>query len=225
GVTDIPYEKGFFFLRTIEEAIGRDKFDEFLKGYFNKFAFKSIDLAEFEKELNQQIIKGDSSLKKKINAYAWIYQPGLPLNFEAPISTRFSEIDKVQKKLSANGIAGLKSKISTTNEKLYFIKTLPQNIEATKLSEIDREFNFTNSGNSEIQCAWYTLAVKRNYKPAYSKIEEFLINVGRRKLILPIYKELLTTTEGKQRAKVIYNKARPNYHSVAYTTVDEMIKQ
>src|SRR5690606_24157755 len=33
GMTDIAYEKGFNFLRVIEEEVGREKFDSFLKGY------------------------------------------------------------------------------------------------------------------------------------------------------------------------------------------------
>jgi len=224
GVTDIAYEKGFFFLKSIEEAIGRAQFDNFLKAYFNKYAFKSMSLSEFENELETQIIKGDTALKSKINAYGWIYQPGLPKNFKAPVSEKFIQIDELQKNLSVPAIAGLTSKISSTNEKVYFIKTLPQQLSQDKLEAIDKEFDFTHSGNAELQCAWYTLAVKNNYAAAYSKIEEFLIAVGRRKFILPIYKELLATPEGKQKAIEIYKKARPNYHFVAYNTVDDMMK-
>lgn len=224
GVTDIAYEKGFFFLKNIEETIGREQFDVFLKAYFEKYAFKSISLSEFENELDHQIIKKDTALRSKINAYGWIYQPGLPKNFRIPVSENFTQIDELQKNLTINHITGLKSKIRSTNEKLYFIKTLPQELINEKLVAIDKEFDVTNSGNAELQCAWYTLAVKNNYTPAYPQIEEFLINVGRRKFILPIYKELMASTEGKKRAVEIYKKARPNYHSVAYNTVDDMMK-
>jgi leukotriene-A4 hydrolase len=51
-----------------------------------------------------------------------------------------------------------------------------------------------------------------------------LINVGRRKFLTPIYKALIKTPEGKKMAKDIYKEARPNYHSVAYNTLDEMLK-
>ncbi|NNF02651.1 MAG: hypothetical protein HKN22_08190 [Bacteroidia bacterium] len=39
GLTDIAYEKGRFFLKTVETAVGREKFDAFLNKYFNEFAF------------------------------------------------------------------------------------------------------------------------------------------------------------------------------------------
>ena len=38
GVTAIPYEKGYFFLKTIENAVGREKFDAFI----NSFRFSEL---------------------------------------------------------------------------------------------------------------------------------------------------------------------------------------
>jgi len=47
AMTDIAYEKGYFFLRMLEENIGRDKMDEFLKKYFNDHKFQTIVTEEF----------------------------------------------------------------------------------------------------------------------------------------------------------------------------------
>jgi hypothetical protein len=38
------------------------------------------------------------------------------------------------------------------------------------------------------------------------------MTVGRRKFVVPLYKELIKTPEGKTWAKAIYEKARGNYH-------------
>ena len=40
GVTSIPYNKGYFFLRLMEESVGREAFDKFLKNYFEENKFK-----------------------------------------------------------------------------------------------------------------------------------------------------------------------------------------
>lgn len=225
GVSDIAYEKGYFFLKNIEKAIGREKFDAFLNTYFNKYAFKSITIDKFLNELNTYIIKEDTVLKNEINSYAWVYQPGLPKSFSPPTSEKFITIDSLQKSwLSTGNIKGLKNNITSTNQKLYFINTLPSSITLEQMNMLDEEFGFTKSSNAELQCAWFTLAVKKNYKPAYPAMENFLINVGRRKFLTPIYKALIQTPEGKVLAKNIYAKARPNYHSVAYHTLDEMLK-
>jgi len=225
GVTDIAYEKGFFFLKSIEDAVGREKFDTFLKEYFNSHAFTSMGNDDFLAYLNDKLIKNDEALKNKINSYAWVYQPGLPKEFIPPVSKNFHKIDSLQKHLMANqNPKGLNKEIKSTNEKLYFIRTIPTPADLKLITAIDQEFGFTNSGNSEIQCAWYTLAINKNYIVAYPAMKNFLINVGRRKFLSPIYKALIKTPEGKKMAKDIYKEARPNYHSVAYNTLDEMLK-
>ena len=85
-----------------------------------------------------------------------------------------------------------------------------------------KEFNFTNSGNAE--SALYTLAIHNLYIPAKRNIEKFLTSVGRRKFLRPLYKEMIKTPEGKKWARGVYLKARANYHPVAYTTIEEILK-
>ena len=225
GVTAIPYEKGYFFLKTIENAVGREKFDAFINHYFSANAFTSMTTDKFLDILNSQVIKDDEVLKKKINSYAWVYQPGLPKDFIAPLSSTFAKIDAEQKLWrTQKSVTGLSKKLVSTDEKLYFIRTLPSDIHIPEMELIDQEFNFTNSGNAEIESEWFTLSGQKGYKAAYGNMQNFLVSVGRRKFILPIYKALIKTPEGKKLAKEIYKQARPNYHSVAYHTVDELLK-
>ena len=225
AMTDIAYEKGYFFLKHIENTVGREKFDAFLNNYFSANAFKSMTIDQFLAELNTKLIKGDEGLKKQINSYAWVYQPGLPKDFTSPVSAEFSKIDSLQKVWqSANNPKGLSKEINSTNEKLYFINTLPAQLSIDKMNALDKEFSFTDSHNAEIQGAWYIQAVKSNYQKAYPAMKEFLINVGRRKFLMPIYKELSKTPEGKKLAQSIYQEARPNYHSVAYNSIDALLK-
>lgn len=224
GVSDIAYEKGAIFIKHIENTVGKETFDEFLRGYFAKHAFHSVTTEQFLADLNKNLIKGNEDLAKEINADEWIYKPGLPAH-TAPVSANFVKIDSIINawKIKKN-VDGLKSKITSTNQILYFISHIPAIITTDDMAKMDKEFGFTNSGNAEIQCAWYTLAVREKYEPAYPNTEKFLISVGRRKFILPIYKELIKSPEGKTWAQKIYKKARPNYHSVAFNTVDELLK-
>jgi len=52
---------------------------------------------------------------------------------------------------------------------------------------------------------------------------KYLENIGRRKLIVPLYKELATSEEGKQWAVDVYKKARPGYHGLAQGTIDKVL--
>ena len=225
GVSDIAYEKGALFIKHIENTVGKKKFDEFLRGYFAKHSFHSVSTEQFLADLDSNLVKGDEKLAKEINANEWVYKPGLPVH-TIPTSASFVKIDSIINNWKADkNVAGLKGKITSTNQTLYFIKHLPEDIKTDDMAKLDSEFGFTKSGNAEIQGAWYTLAVKEKYQPAYPNTEQFLISVGRRKFILPIYKELIKTPEGKAWAQKIYAKARPNYHSVAFNTVDELLKK
>jgi hypothetical protein len=225
GVSDIAYEKGALFIKHIENTVGKEAFDEFLNGYFVKHSFQSVTTEQFLADLNTYLIKGNEKLAKEINAEQWIYHANLPAHAKH-ISANFTAIDSIIStwKLKKS-VEGLKSKITTTNQLLYFITHIPDVVTTEDMAKMDKEFGFTKSGNAEIQCAWYTRSVKEKYEPAYQETEKFLISVGRRKFLMPIYKELIKSPEGKAWAKKIYAKARPNYHSVAFNTIDELLKK
>lgn len=224
GVSDIAYEKGYSLLRTIEEAVGREKFDIFLRGYFDSHAFKSVTTEEFLAYLEANLIKGDKALQAMINIDSWVYQPGLPTNSPPVSSEKFTSLDSLISQWQKSGDISVFNQKLSTNEALYLISHLPANVTLEQMADFDKTFNFTASGNSEIQAAWYTLAVRMKYTPAYSNIETFLTEVGRRKFLMPLYKEMIKTPDGKEWAKRIYSKARPNYHSVAYVSIDEILK-
>jgi leukotriene-A4 hydrolase len=224
GVSDIAYEKGYSFIRTIEEAVGREKFDHFLRGYFDSHAFKSVTTEEFLAHLDSNLIKGDKAIRDKIDIDAWVYQAGLPTNSPEVGSEKFKSLDHQLKSWQNSGNISVFNKPLSTNESLYLISHLPENVTIKQMESLDKIYSFTQSGNSEIQAAWYTLAVRKSYQPAYKHIEIFLTQVGRRKFLMPLYKEMAKTPEGKEWAKRIYAKARPNYHSVAYNSIDEVLR-
>ena len=91
------------------------------------------------------------------------------------------------------------------------------------MPRLEREFHFSDSGNSEILHQWLLMAVQTGYQPAYPKVEQFLKSVGRRKYLKPIYSELMKTPEGAARARAIYAEARPTYHPIAQTTIDGIV--
>ena len=225
GVTEIAYEKGYSFLKSIENAVGRVKMDDFLKKYFTSHAFQSVTTEQFLAYLQANLLANNSTIKDSINTNSWVYEAGLPTKVPAIGSEKFQEIDSILINWKTTKITtGISPKLKSTNELLYFIGHLPKSLSLSEMESLDKEFRLTQSGNAEIQAAWYTVAIRNKYQAAYSKIEQFLINVGRRKFLTPLYKEMIKTQDGKVWAKKIYAQARPNYHSVAYNTIDELVK-
>jgi leukotriene-A4 hydrolase len=226
GVTDIAYNKGYFFLRSIEEKHGRDKFDAFLKQYFTENSFKTIDtdgFISYIKDFYKQ--KFNIALEDQI-FNSWIFSEGLPADCPKPKSDRFKKIDEVIASWkSGNDLKKVNTKVWSTHEWLHFIKNLPDTLSQKEMTALDNFGNFTRSGNAEIIAAWSVVAIHNNYEKMYPAIESFLITTGRRKFLSPIYNEMIKSPEGKERAKAIYQKARPNYHFVATNTFDKLINQ
>ena len=224
GLSDIPYEKGYAFLQTIEAAVGRKQFDTFLSNYFNDHAFQSINTEAFVAYINKNLIKGDKVLADKIKLNDWIYKPGIPSNIITPVSEDFNAIDAIQKTWRKTGVKGLSQKIKSTNEKQHFIDYLPNDLTVQEMTEIDKECNFTNGGNFVVKRQWFIIAIQHQYRVAYPAIENFLTSYSRTYSLTPLYKEMIKTPEGKVWAKQIYAKAKSGYHATTVVALEKILK-
>lgn len=226
GVTDIAYNKGYFFLRLLEEKYGREKFDQFLKDYFSNNAFRVMDTDGFMKYVSSYYEKQFQVTVDPTLYTEWIFTTGLPASCPQPQSNRFAQVDAALMQWKENkSLDTAQTNTWSTHEWLHFIKNLPQQLSAAQLSALDKAYGFTASGNAEITAAWLPVAIRNQYAVADAKLELFLINTGRRKFLSPLYQELIKTPEGKARAKTIYAKARPNYHFVAMATFDKLLQE
>ena len=224
GISMIPYVKGYAFLRVIENAVGREKFDVFIKNYFDAHAFKSITTDDFIKYFNENLIKGDKALADKIKLEDWIFKPGIPSNITPVSSPDFDAIDKIQKSWRETGIKGLSEKIKTTTEKQHFIDHLPTDITPKEMEELDKEFNFTKGGNFIIKRQWFVQAIRHQYKAANPAIEQFLIGSSRTGSVMMLYKEMVKSPEGKVWANQIFNKAKSGYHATTIQDIKGTLK-
>ncbi|MBT8326181.1 MAG: M1 family metallopeptidase [Bacteroidia bacterium] len=224
GLTDVAYEKGRFFLQTVEATVGRERFDKFLKQYFTTNAFKPMNTKRFIGYLKDNLLQDPEELKK-VRIDEWVYGPGIPSNVPEIYS---QELDRVELAISQfNNKRKTASELNTANYTthhwLYFLRGL-KNLELYKMNDLDNTFNFTKTGNSEIACDWFKHCIDTDYKEAFPALEVFLISVGRRKFLQPLYEKLAETEENRDWAKAVYEKARPGYHSVSYNTIDEILK-
>ena len=226
GVTDIAYNKGYFLLRLFEETFGREQWDVFLMKYFNDNAFSTMTTEQFLKHLDAKFnVRSDKALAAKLRVDEWIYRPGLPDNCPKPQSMEFEKVSaQLSSFLNGTPATTLVTEGWTTHHWLYFLRNIPDSIRLEKVIELDYAFNFTRSGNSEILCEWFQRCIKTDYETAFGPMRGYLMNVGRRKLVKPIYTALARTEKGKAWAKQVYEKARPGYHSVTYNTIDGILK-
>ena len=222
----IVYDKGALFLVLLEKTFGREKWDPFLRGYFDKFAFQTMTSEGFVKYLRENLIKGDKELEEKLKIDQWVYGPGLPDNAPVPQSDEFAKVEaQIANWTGGTPAAKLDTNGWTTHHWLHFLRNLPKELSTAQLQDLDNAFKFTQSGNSEIACLWLEHAVNNNYTPAYDRLDDYLSQIGRRKLVLPLYTALAKTPEGLERARKIYATARAGYHPVTYATIDQILKK
>lgn len=225
GVTDIAYNKGYFFLRSIEEKFGRSRFDSFLKDYFAENAFRAMDTVTFIQYIQQYYQQNFQVTLTPALFDTWIFSAGLPEDCPMPNSSHFSKVQEalVRWKKTLELDASVAAQWST-HEWLYFLNNLPPLLTQTEMSSLDAIGSFTHSGNAEIASAWFTHAIRHRYTEAYPQLESFLMSTGRRKFLTPLYQELIKTDEGRTFAEAVYTKARPTYHFVASHTFDKLFK-
>ena len=228
GLTAIAYDKGYFFLRLMEETVGREKWDAFLKDYFTSNSFKTMTTKKFINILQTKLFDAYQIEVSPELYEEWIYKPGLPDNCPTPVSDKFENVDKALATWQANQSkeelqASYNSDNWSTHEWLRFVRGLPDSLSMEQMKNLDEAFGFTNTGNSEIFDVWGILVIANKYEPAYPQLESFLVNTGRRKFLMPLYKEFVKTPEGTEMAKAIYVKARPNYHFVANSSIDTLL--
>ena len=226
GMTAIAYVKGALFLQTIEEKVGRPKFDEFIKRYFSEHRFQTLTTETFVSYINYFLF---DPLKTEFNTTAWIYEKGIPENAKSISSNKFDKIKEFVDTIDSSSLAvdlQLDSMGWSTQEWMHFIRLMPNSGQFGLMKSIDDMHDLKACGNSEIMAEWYIKAIRNGYLTEAVKLDmtSFLVNVGRRKFLEPIYTALAETTNGKAFAQEVYSKARSNYHSISYNTIDEILK-
>ena len=223
GLTEIAYEKGNCFLLKIEEVVGRIRMDAFIQDYFKTYAFQSMNTENFILYLKQALLQSDASFAEQINLEAWIYAPGIPADAPVLLSEKFIAVDQQLAYWHAGtSPSDLTTDHWSTQEWLYFLNKIGGNISLDQLAALDEAFNFTSSNNAEIAATWFKMGIPLGYVAIEKNLEEFLVSVGRRKFVLPLFQALLQ--KSPEKAKIIYVKARPNYHAVSTSSLDKLLR-
>ena len=227
GMTQVPYEKGALFLRSLEEAVGRDRFDQFLRAYFDRFAFQSITTNDFLSQLQTHLLDdpgGPASVDHQV-VTQWIDEPGLPATAPQPQSDALTLVEQAARDwLQGQTLAEeLPTSLWSTHEWLHFLTILPVQLTQSQLEDLDGAFSLTDTGNAEIAHAWLLIAIRNEYAAADARLRTYLTEIGRRKLIRPLYEALATSPSGRERALAIYREARPGYHPISTDTIDKLL--
>jgi len=229
GPSTVPYEKGSLLLRLIEQAVGRERFDAFLRGYFDHFAFTSMDTPTFLDHLRRELLEPAGITSADLRLEEWVHGPGVPDNAPHFASDAFDVVDaQLDALATGTAAAALATDGWVSHQWVHFVRGLPRDLAADRLAEVDAAFGFSRSGNIEVATAWLELAIESRFvfeDPTQDRaMEEFLTRHGRALYVKRVYTRLAGSARGLERAREIYGVARPTYHSVTQSVVDRIVR-
>ncbi|MDQ3263613.1 MAG: M1 family metallopeptidase [Myxococcota bacterium] len=214
--SQVPYEKGYLFLRTLEEQVGREAFSGFLQKYLRRYRFQSLTTEEFLEFAGRELPPGTL---EAVNAEAWVNGAGVPDNAPRPRSARLEQIEKL-----AGGDPGAAAARFGPTEWQLFLESVPRPASAAFLEKLDAEHHLTSSTNYEVLVAWLVLATRSGYAPALERVGQVLRGVGRMKYLKPLYQALASRAETRELARSTFEAAFDTYHPIAKQVVESLLR-
>jgi leukotriene-A4 hydrolase len=215
--SEIPYEKGYLFLRALEEAVGRPAFTDFLRRYVEVFKFQSITTDDFLAFATKEL----PGALEKLDAKNWVDGPGVPANAPQPHSARLEALDA---QVAKGGVPDEKLAAGwTPAEWQLYLASLASPVSKATLDAIDARWKLSDSGNYEVLVTWLERRVEAGDQSAWPRVQEVLSRVGRMKYLKPLYSALAKTESGKDFARGCFDKLRAQYHPIAQQVVEGML--
>jgi hypothetical protein len=214
----VPYEKGYLFLRALEEVAGREKFDTFLRAYVTNFRFKSITSEDFLRLLEATL----PGIAAKAGAEQWLHGEGIPENAPRPRSKRLDELRALAEAGTAPGAE--EARRWKPLEWVLYLEAAPHPARAGLCEELDGRFQLTLSGNYEVLVSWLQLAIRSGHAPALPRAEEVLGLVGRMKYLKPLYRALAQRPELRALARRCFDRFRERYHPIAKQVIENVLR-
>jgi leukotriene-A4 hydrolase len=218
-------EKAGLLFAYLDGKFGRERFDPFLKAYFDHFSLKSVTTDQFLSYLKDNLLERYPGVVSPAQVTAWVMSPGIPADAPFPASNGLESVDAARSAWLAGRLAAknLDTRGWLTPQWTYFLDHVPAPLRKDQLADLDQAFAFTRTANAEIAADWLVLVIRSSYQPGYTRLEQYLQTTGRQSLIEPLYVELMKTPAGATLAKRVYALAKPAYSARTAAALDAIV--
>ncbi len=217
ALSRVPYEKGYLFLRALEEAAGRDAFTRWLRSYLQAFRFGAVTTDDFTAHLEAAL----PGLLERVEAPRWIDGEGLPDTAPRPRSARLDAIEQLAGALPAEAAW---RRWSPLEWRLY-LESVPRPAPAALCAALDERLGLTASTNHEVLVAWLVLALSSGYHRVVPRVEEVLGAIGRMKFLRQLYLALARDERTRPIARRTFERFAPSYHPIARQVVEAVLRE
>ncbi len=225
NVTDVPYERGALFLAYLEAKFGRETFDAFLRRWFDAHAFKSVTTPQFLDFLQRELLAKQPGVVSDAQINAWLRSPTMPEDTVWPQSEAFARVDETRALFLSARIPAAALDVSgwSTRQWQYFLDGMPDQLDAPQLAALDAAFDLSTGRNAAIASRWFCVVARNAYTPAYPAMEQHLSSIGRMLLIVPVYRALVKTDDGRALAQRIFSASRAGLHPIAQDAIARVL--
>ena len=213
--SQVPYEKGYLFLRTLEEAAGRDAFTRWLRSYLQAFRFGAITTDDFTAHLEGEL----PGLLEQVEAPRWLDREGVPENAARPRSARLEAIERL-----AGAPPGDAARAWTPTEWQLYLESVPRPAAPELCAALDAQ-GLTASTNYEVLVSWLVLALASGHHGVVPRVEEVLGAVGRMKYLRPLYRALAADERTRDLARRTFERCAAGYHPIARQVVEGVLRE
>ena len=214
--SQVPYEKGYLFLRALEDAVGRPAFDRFLKRYMEAFRFQSVTTEELLELVRTEL----PGALEAVDAPRWIDGEGVPPGAPVARSSRLEQLEALRTQVPPPAARGW-----SPWEWQVYLNHLPRPAPAELVTSLDERFHLTQAPNPEVLVAWLTVAIRSGHAPAVRRAEDLLGEVGRMKYLKPLYAALIAGPGTRPLAEACARRYRKRYHVIAAAGVEALLRK
>jgi len=219
--SSIPYEIGARLVAALEREVGEDRFLRFIREYMDAFRFTSITTEQFCGFVESKL----PSALAAVEAHAYLDKPGLPETAPEFRSVQLDTLTVLAESWLEGGRPSERQIASWKPSELQvYLQKLPRKLSPKDCAWLDEHFKLMGRGNHEILVEWLTLAAAADYEPAFPRLREVLMRVGRMKYLRPLYGALSTSPRTRALAKEIFAAASPGYHGLSRRVVASVLE-
>jgi aminopeptidase N len=223
--SSIPYEKGYLFLRRLEDLSGRAAFDRFLRAYLTRFRFQSITTAQFLAALEQEL----PGLAARARAAEWIDGPGIPADAPEPVSARLSALVSLARAAERGALPSPDESALLARrpeELLVFLQQLAESeapVPAATCAALEAMFSLRGRKSLELRTAFLLPALRAKVPGAAEEAARAVGETGRMKFLRPLYGALARDPATRALAEETYAQAKPSYHPIARGVIEAVL--
>jgi hypothetical protein len=222
AISSVPYIKGAFFLLSLEQAVGREAFDVFIKKYISTYRFQSLSTEDFAAFLEQEL----PAAVARVDTKEWLYAPGLPTQLPKIESRLY---DDVQAKMAAfaQGASLTNTHVQAwhRDQKLLFLMLIPQTLLPERCRDVEALLDLRESSDHILLSRFYRICIQSGHQDVKAGVERLVEHEGRMAILRRVFQCLAENDWSKDLARPLFERVRARYHPITAAAVDHVLTQ